>query len=51
MTYTQKARKNIDAHIATTKGVTKAPGKAKGKKEAAWSELKAFELLVNAAKL
>ena len=50
MTYKEKSKRSIDAHIATTKGVKRAPGKAKGRKEAAWSELKAFELFVNAAK-
>ena len=50
MTYRDKAKQNIDSHIATTKGVKRAPGKAKGGKEAAWAELKAFELFVNAAK-
>lgn len=50
MTYTQKARKNIDAHIASTKGVKRSSGKIKGRRETAWTELKALELLVKAAR-
>ena len=50
MTYLEKAKKNIDEHITSTKGVKIASSKAKGRKESAWTELKAFEVLVNASK-
>lgn len=50
MTYTERSKKNIDAHIASTKGVKHSSGKIKGRREAAWTELKAFEVLVNASK-
>ena len=50
MTYKEKAKRSIDAYIATTKGVTRAPGKVKGKKEAAWAEVKAFEMILEATK-
>ena len=50
MTYKEQAKRSIDEYIATTKGVKRAKGGVKGRKEAAWTEVKAFELLVNAAK-
>ena len=50
MTCIEKSKKNIDAHIASTKGVNRSSGKIKGRREAAWTELKAFEVLVNASK-
>ena len=50
MTYKEQTKHSIDAYITTTKGIKRAKGGAKGRKEAAWTELKTFELLVNAAK-
>ena len=50
MNYREKTKKSLDAYIQTTKGVKNSTGKAKGRKEAAWTEVKALEILVNAAK-
>lgn len=46
----QDMKRNLDRHIRNTKGVTRTTGRKKGYREAAWSEVKALELLLNAAK-
>lgn len=46
----QDTKRSIDKHIRRTKGVTRAPGKMKGYKEAAWLEVLAFQKIMDANK-
>lgn len=46
----QDTRRSIDKHIKSTRGVKRAPGKMKGYKEAAWSEVLAFQKIMEANK-
>ena len=50
MTYKDKARRDIDAHIESTKGRKTATGKMKGSKEDAWREIVAFRAILEATK-
>lgn len=43
-------KRSIDKHIRSTKGVKRAPGKMKGYREAAWSEVLAFQKITEANK-
>lgn len=44
----QDTKRSIDKHIRSTKGVKRAPGKMKGYREAAWSEILAFQKIMEA---
>lgn len=46
----EETKRRIDKHIRSTKGVTRAPGKMKGHKEAAWLEVLAFQKIMDANK-
>jgi len=50
MTYKEKSKANIDAHIEKTKGRKTARGGMKGSKEAAWIEVLAFQKIMEATK-
>ena len=41
-------KRSIDKHIRSTKGVKRAPGKMKGYREAAWSEVLALQKIMKA---
>jgi len=50
MSYKEKSKKRIDAHVARTVGVTRSAGREKGRRAAAWAEVKALETLLQAAR-
>ena len=50
MTFKEKTRKKIDAHIETTKGSRKAPARMKGAKSEAWAEVLALQKIMEATK-
>lgn len=46
----QDTKRSIDKHIRSTKGVKRAPGKMKGYRESAWSEVLALQKIMEANK-
>ena len=46
----KETKRNIDKHIRSTKGVKRAPGKMKGYRETAWSEVLALQKIMETNK-